>query len=199
MNPDINVRPGAHFTDVQAKAQIRDAAPGANHALPGTIGTGKVTTMSAIPTEILIQPGEYRTADQAGVLAARLSHSLVVCLHDDTRGVAGMLHFYYVETHEGRAIELTDAVLSSHLLLLDLFCKAMRGLGARKTSWRVRIVGHIPAGQGMDEHAASVVDLLKVYFDDTRLPVECRELNRPGDILLRMDVHTGRVVVSDAA
>jgi chemotaxis receptor (MCP) glutamine deamidase CheD len=153
--------------------------------------------MSDISSEILIQPGEYRTADSGGVLAAKLSHSLVICLHDDTRGVAGLLHFYYADAHEGRAVDLTDAVLSSHLLLLDLFCKAMRGLGARKTSWRVRIVGHIPANQGMEAPAASVVDLLKVYFDDSRLPVNCKELSRPGDVLLRMDVHTGRIVVSD--
>ncbi|MFT3752575.1 MAG: hypothetical protein QM800_06755 [Paludibacter sp.] len=148
--------------------------------------------------DILIQPGEYRTADNGGVLAAQLSHSLAVCIHDDTRGVAGLLHFHYAAQHEGRGIELTDAVLSSHLLLLDLFCKAMRGLGARKTSWRVRIVGHIPQEQGMEAPAASVIDLLKVYFDDTRLPVDCKELHRPSDVLLRMDAHTGRVVVRDA-
>jgi chemotaxis receptor (MCP) glutamine deamidase CheD len=148
--------------------------------------------------DILIQPGEYRTTETGDVLAAQLSHSLVICLHDDTRGVAGLLHFHYADTHEGRGVELTDAVLSSHLLLLDLFCKAMRGLGARKTSWRVRLVGHIPSGQDMELPAASVMDLLKVYFDDSRLPVDVKELQRPRDVLLRMDGHTGRIVVSDA-
>ncbi|MGC3979654.1 MAG: hypothetical protein QM808_00155 [Steroidobacteraceae bacterium] len=149
-------------------------------------------------TEILIQPGEYRTSSDGTVLAAQLSHSLAVCMHDDTRGVAGVLHFHYAATHEGRGVDLTDAILSSHLLLLDLFCKDMRGMGARKTSWRVRIVGHIPSDRGLEEPAASVIDLLKVYFDDTRLPVESRELNRPKDILLRLDSHSGRIVVSDA-
>lgn len=154
--------------------------------------------MSAKAPEILIQPGEYRTADDGRVLTAQLSHSLAICIHDDTRGVAGILHFHYAVTHEGRGLELTDAILSSHLLLLDLFCKEMRAMGARKTSWRVRIVGHIPANSGMEEPAASVIDLLKVYFDDTRLPVECKELKRPKDILLRLDSHVGRIVVSDA-
>lgn len=155
--------------------------------------------MSANPTEILIQPGEYRSADDGRVLAAQLSHSLAICIHDDTRGVAGVLHFHYALTHEGRGIELTDAILSSHLLLLDLFCKEMRARGARKTSWRVRLVGHVPADLGMEEPAASVMDLLKVYFDDTRLPVECKELRRTRDILLRLDSHTGRIVVTDAS
>lgn len=149
-------------------------------------------------SEILIQPGEYRASDSGGVLAAELSHSLAICIHDDTRGVAGVLHVHYATTHEGRGIELTDAVLSSHLLLLDLFCKQMRALGARKTSWRVRVVGHIPSNVGMEEPAASVIDLLKVYFDDTRLPVECKELKRAKEILLRLDAHTGRIVVTDA-
>jgi hypothetical protein len=62
----------------------------------------------------------------------------------------------------------------------------------------VRIVGHIPGDQGMEAPAASVMDLLKVYFDDSRLPVDCKELSRPRDVLLRMDAHSGRVVVSDA-
>ncbi len=155
--------------------------------------------MSEKASEILIQPGEYRTSDDGKVLAVQLSHSLAVCIHDDTRGVSGVLHFHYAMTHEGRGVELTDAILSSHLLLLDLFCKQMRALGARKTSWRVRLVGHIPSELGMEAPAASVMDLLKVYFDDTRLPVECRELNRPKDILLRLDSHTGRIVVSDAS
>jgi chemotaxis receptor (MCP) glutamine deamidase CheD len=154
--------------------------------------------MSDKAPDILIQPGEYRVSDSGDVLATQLSHSLAVCLHDDTRGVAGVLHFHYAQTHEGRGIDLTDAILSSHLLLLDLFCKQMRALGARKTSWRVRLVGHIPGEMGMEDPAASVMDLLKVYFDDTRLPVECKELRRPRDILLRLDSHTGRIVVSDA-
>lgn len=153
--------------------------------------------MQEKPADILIQPGEYRTTDSGGVLAARLSHSLAICIHDDTKGAAGLLHFYYADQHEGRGIELTDAILSSHLLMLDLFCKAMRALGARKTSWRVRIVGHIPQQQDMEAPAASVIDLLKVYFDDSRLPVDCKELHRSSDVLLRMDVHTGRMVVTD--
>jgi chemotaxis receptor (MCP) glutamine deamidase CheD len=154
-------------------------------------------TMPEKAPDILIQPGEYRVSDSGDVLAAELSHSLAVCLHDDTRGVAGVLHFHYAQTHEGKGIDLTDAILSSHLLLLDLFCKQMRALGARKTSWRVRLVGHIPGEMGMEDPAASVMDLLKVYFDDTRLPVECKELRRKHDILLRLDSHTGRIVVSD--
>jgi chemotaxis receptor (MCP) glutamine deamidase CheD len=154
--------------------------------------------MSEKAPDILIQPGEYRASDAGDVLAAQLSHSLAVCIHDDTRGVAGILHFHYAQTHEGRGIDLTDAILSSHLLLLDLFCKQMRALGARKTSWRVRLVGHIPGNMGMEDPAASVMDLLKVYFDDTRLPVESKELRRPRDILLRLDSHTGRIVVTDA-
>src|SRR4051812_7095080 len=117
-------------------------------------------------TELLIQPEEYQVANTGVVLAVPLSSSLAVCIHDDTQGAGGVLHLRYSASHNGRPSDLTDNTLSSNLLLLDRYCKEMRGLGARKTSWRVRIVGHVPMNAGMEEPAASVVDLLKAYFAD---------------------------------
>jgi len=153
--------------------------------------------MVAQPSDPFIQLEEYRVSDAATVLMALLSASLAVCLHDDTQGVGGLLHLRYAATYEGRPVELTDNTLSSNLLLLDRFCKEMRGIGARKTSWRVRLVGHIPRNSGMEMPAASVIDLLRAYFADTRLPVECKEIKRDKGILLRFDSHSGRIVVTD--
>lgn len=150
-------------------------------------------------TELLVQPEEYQVANTGVVLAAPLSASLAVCIHDDTQGAGGVLHLRYSASHEGKPSDLTDNTLSSNLLLLDRYCKDMRGLGARKTSWRVRIVGHIPVNAGMEQPAANVVDLLKAYFSDNRLPVDCKEIKRGNAILLRMEAHSGKIVVSDAA
>jgi len=150
-------------------------------------------------TELLVQPEEYQVATTGVVLAAPLSASLAVCIHDDTQGAGGVLHLRYSASHNGRPSDLTDNTLSSNLLLLDRYCKDMRGLGARKTSWRVRIVGHIPLNAGMEAPAASVVDLLKAYFADNRLPVDCKEIKRVNAIMLRMEAHSGKIVVSDAA
>ncbi len=149
-------------------------------------------------TELLIQPEEYQVADSPTVLTVPLSASLAVCIHDDTQGAGGALHLRYSASHNGRPSDLTDNTLSSNLLLLDRYCKEMRGLGARKTSWRVRIVGHVPINAGMEAPVASVVDLLKAYFSDNRLPVDCKEIKRAHGILLRMEAHSGKIVVSDA-
>lgn len=148
-------------------------------------------------TELLIQPEEYQVAHTQVVLVAPLQASLAVCIHDDTQGVGGVLHLRYSASREGRPSDLTDNTLSSNLLLLDRYCKDMRGLGARKTSWRVRIVGHIPLDAGMDEPAANVVDLLKAYFADNRLPVDCKEIKRANGVTMRMEAHSGKIIVSD--
>ena len=148
--------------------------------------------------ELLIQPEEYQVANVQVVLAVPLASSLAVCIHDDTQGAGGALHLRYSVSHEGRPSDLTDNTLSSNLLLLDRYCKDMRGLGARKTSWRVRIVGHVPLNAGMEQPAANVVDLLKAYFADNRLPVDCKEIKRSHGVMLRMEAHSGKIVVSDA-
>lgn len=150
-------------------------------------------------SELLIQPEEYQVANTQVVLAVPLSASLAVCIHDDTQGAGGALHLRYSASREGRPSDLTDNTLSSNLLLLDRYCKEMRGLGARKTSWRVRIVGHVPVNAGMEEPAASVVDLLKAYFADNRLPVDCKEIKRTSAVMLRMEAYSGKIVVSDVA
>jgi chemotaxis receptor (MCP) glutamine deamidase CheD len=149
-------------------------------------------------TDVVVQHEEYQVANTPVVLAVLLSASLAVCIHDDTQGAGGALHLRYSASREGRPSDLTDNTLSSNLLLLDRYCKDMRGLGARKTSWRVRIVGHVPLDAGMEAPAASVVDLLKAYFADNRLPVDCREIKRVNGVLLRMEAHSGKIIVSDA-
>jgi chemotaxis receptor (MCP) glutamine deamidase CheD len=149
-------------------------------------------------TELLVQPEEYQVANTQVVLTVPLSASLAVCIHDDTQGVGGVLHLRYHASREGRPSDLTDNTLSSNLLLLDRYCKDLRGMGARKSSWRVRIVGHIPLNSGMEEPAASVVDLLKAYFSDNRLPVDCKEIKRVNGVMLRLEAHSGKIVVSDA-
>lgn len=145
----------------------------------------------------LIQLEDYRVSDKGVILMALLSSSLAICMHDDTQGAGGILHLRYAATLNGRPVELTDNTLSSNLLLLDRFCKEMRGLGARKTSWRVRIVGHVPSNSGMEGPVASVLDLLRAYFADTRVAVECKEIKRDKDVLLRLDSHSGKIVVTD--
>lgn len=149
--------------------------------------------MLAALKENTVYPDEYRVSRAATTFVARLHAALALCLHDDTQGVGGLMHLKYAAGTDEKPVALTDNILSSNLLLLDRFCKELRALGARKTTWRVHIVGHIPVSKGMAEPAATVVDLLRAYFHDSRLPVECREFERFEDIVLTFEPREGLI------
>jgi chemotaxis receptor (MCP) glutamine deamidase CheD len=150
------------------------------------------------PPEIVVQPDAFRVSNESLLLATELRGALAVCLYDDTQAVGGLLHLRYVATSDNKPLDLTDNTLSSGLLLMDRFCKELRSAGARKQSWRVSIFGHTPELPGMAGPAATVIDLAKAYFGDARLPVECKEFNRPLGLIVRMDARAGRIWVNGA-
>jgi len=146
-----------------------------------------------------IEADAYRIAREADPLVCLLNAAVAVCVSDDTQGVGGVLHLRFIPHNQTKPLDLTDNTLSSDLLLLDRFCKDLRAEGARKQSWRVRLVCHIPTTDGMDTPAATLFDLLRAYFADSRLPTECNELRRPGAVVVRLDPREGRVSVHAAA
>ncbi len=148
------------------------------------------------PPEIVVQADSFRVSSESLLLACELRGALAVCLYDDTQAVGGLLHLRYVATANNQPIDLTDNTLSSDLLLMDRFCKELRAAGARKQSWRVSIFGHTPDMPGMEGPAATVIDLAKAYFSDARLPVDCKEFNRPVGLVVRLDPRAGRIWVN---
>lgn len=146
--------------------------------------------------EIAVGPDAFRVARESLLLAADLRAALAVCLHDDTQGVGGLLHLRYVATGNHGPIDLTDNTLSSDLLLMDRFCKELRSAGARKHSWWVRIYAHLPESPDVEQPAATVLDLLRAYFADSRLPLESKEIRRPMGVLVRFDPREGHVWVN---
>lgn len=156
------------------------------------------TTMQQQPIpKILVEPDAFRVARNA-VLMAQIRAALAVCVHDDTQGVGGLLHLRYVATDNNLPLDLTDNTLSSNLLLMDRFCKELRVLGARKQSWRVSVLGHTPEGAGMAAPAATVFDLVKAYFADSRLPVQCKEINRMLGLIVHFNARDGHLAVGGA-
>jgi chemotaxis receptor (MCP) glutamine deamidase CheD len=149
-----------------------------------------------IPAEIFVQSDAFRVSRESVLLVAELRAALGICVYDDTQAVGGMLHLRYVATNDNQPLDLTDNTLSSGLLLMDRFCKELRSLGARKQSWRVTVCAHTPELPKMQDPAATVIDLVKAYFADSRLPVECKEFHRPVGVLVRLDAREGRVWVS---
>lgn len=146
-------------------------------------------------SEILVQPDAFRVSREATLLACELRGALAVCVYDDTQPAGGLLHLRYVAVANDRPLDLTDNTLSSNLLLMDRFCKELRSAGGRKQSWRVSIFGHTPDLPGMEDPAATVIDLAKAYFADARLPVECKEFNRSAGLAVRLDPRNGRIWV----
>lgn len=149
--------------------------------------------MPAVLSEQVVQADQYQVSRSANPLVARLRAALALCLHDDTQGVGGLLHLRYASGSDERPLELTDNILSSNLLLIDRFCKELRALGARKTTWRVHIIGHIPTTHGMAEPAATIVDLLRAYFFDSRLPVNCKEIAQQQAITVSFEPREGLI------
>jgi chemotaxis receptor (MCP) glutamine deamidase CheD len=152
--------------------------------------------MSAMPPETKVQPDAYFVARDSTLLVAELTGAVAICVYDDTQPVGGLLHLRYVATNDDKPLDLTDNTLSSSLLLMDRFCKDLRGAGARKQSWRVSILGHTPQTPGMAGPAATVLDLAKAYFADGRLPVECKETVRPLGLIVRLDAREGHIWVN---
>ena len=152
--------------------------------------------MAQLPPELLVEHDTFRVSRGAALLTCELRAALGVCVYDDTQGVGGLLHLRYVATSNDQPLDLTDNTLSSDLLLMDRFCKELRAEGARKQSWRVSIFAHTPPQAGMESPAATVLDLVKAYFGDARLPVETKEQRRELGLLLRFDPHEGRIWIT---
>lgn len=142
--------------------------------------------------EIFVESDTFRVSRESVLLVAELSAALAVCVHDDTQGAGGLLNLKYAATSGNQPIDLTDNTLSSTLLLMDRFCKELRSLGARKQSWRVTIYAHTPELPSMKDPAATVIDLVKAYFADSRLPVDCKEFHRAIGVVVRLDAREGR-------
>ena len=147
--------------------------------------------------EIHVQPDAFRVAQESVLLVCELRSAMAVSVYDDTQAVGGLLHLRYVATSNDQPLDLTDNTLSSDLLLMDRFCKELRAAGARKHSWQVRIFGHLPETPGMEAPAATVTDLVKAYFADSRRAVESKEVRRPAGVTLRLHARDGHVWISN--
>lgn len=152
--------------------------------------------VAQLPPEFVVDTDTFRVSRENALLTCDLRAALGVCVHDDTQGVGGLLHLRYVATSNDKPLDLTDNTLSSGLLLIDRFCKELRSVGARKSSWRVNIVAHTPQQLGMDGPAATVLELVKAYFADGRLPLECKEMQREFGLHVRFDAREGRIWVT---
>jgi hypothetical protein len=118
--------------------------------------------------EILVEADTFEVSAEAVVLGARLAGGLALCLHDEARGIGGLLHLRLTDA-DGRVTDVTDNTLSGILVVLDRFKKAVLGNAAPGVEAHARIIAHAPPPVTADEPSASLVDLIRADLADLKM------------------------------
>ena len=145
--------------------------------------------------EVVVAPGTYQVSPEPVLLVAELQGALALCLHDEGRGVGGLLHLRFVgET--GRPSDVTDNTLSSVLVVLDRFKRAVLGNSPRRDDIQARILAHAlpPADSG--EPSASLVDLLRADLADGKIACGTQMMRRALPVRVCFQPFEGRVWVA---
>ena len=99
------------------------------------------------------------------LMVAELHGALALCLHDEARGVGGLLHLKFMGG-TGRPSDVTDNTLSSVLMVLDRFKRAVLGNSSKGDEIQARILAHALPPTEIGEPSASLVDLIQADLAD---------------------------------
>ncbi len=151
--------------------------------------------MSLRVQELTVAVDTYQVSPEPVLLVADLHGALALCLHDEGRGVGGLLHLRFIGA-TGRPSDVTDNTLSCVLLVLDRFKREVLGNSSRMDEVQARILAHAlpPAGPG--EPSASLVDLIKADLADGKIPCGTQTLRRIEPIRVYFQPFEGRVWIS---
>ncbi len=125
-------------------------------------------------TEVLVAPDTYHVSPEPMLLVAELHGALALCLHDEARGVGGLLHLKFMGG-TGRPSDVTDNTLSSVLVVLDRFKRGVLGNASKGDDIQARILAHALPPKDTDEPSASLVDLIRRTWSTARLPAAPRD------------------------
>ena len=118
--------------------------------------------------EVVVAPDTYHVSPEPMLLIADLDGALALCLHDEARGVGGLLHLKFMGG-TGRPSDVTDNTLSSVLVVLDRFKRAVLGNASKRDDIQARILAHALPPAGVDEPSASLVDLIQADLADGKI------------------------------
>ena len=145
--------------------------------------------------EIAVAPDTYEVSPSPVILVAQLSGALGLCLHDEGRGVCGLLHLRYT-SGDGRPADVTDTTLSSVLLVLDKFRRSVLGNHFRPDEVQARVIAHSLPPAVEAEPSATIVDLVQADFVDSKIQCGAQIIRREGGVRLCFEPFHGRVWVS---
>jgi len=141
---------------------------------------------------MVIAPDTYQVSTESLLMIADLEGALALCLHDEGRGVGGLLHLRFMG-NTGRPSDITDNTLSSVLVVLDRFKRAVMGNTRRMDDIQARILAHALPPQNSKEPSASLVDLIKADLADNRISCGTQMVRRTEPVRVCFQPFEGRV------
>src|SRR5271156_7011103 len=161
-------------------------------------GLHRVRTVSKRPpmakdlVEVVVPQDTYHVSPEPMLLVAELHGALGLCLHDEGRGVGGLLHLKFIGG-TGRPSDVTDNTLSSVLVVLDKFKRAVLGNAARRDEVQARILAHALPPTDAGEPSASLVDLIQADLADGKIACGSQTMRRTEGVRVCFQPFEGRV------
>ena len=146
----------------------------------------------------IVAADTYRVSASPLRLFAALNDSLALCLHDEARGVGGLLHLRFVGGG-GRPSDATDIEFSSLLRTLDRFKTGVLGESPPSDAVQARILAHETPSAATDDADASLVDLLKADLIDAGIACGSQTLRRTEPVYVCFQPGEGRVRLCSAS
>lgn len=145
--------------------------------------------------EVLVAPDTYHVSPEPMLLVAELHGALALCLHDEGRGVGGLLHLRFMGG-TGRPSDVTDNTLSGVLVVLDRFKRAVLGNASSGGDVQARILAHALPPTDVNEPSASLVDLIRADLADGKIVCGSQTTRRTESVRVFFQPFEGRVWVS---
>jgi len=142
--------------------------------------------------EVLVPPDTYHVSPEPMLLVAELHGALALCLHDEARGVGGLLHLKFMGG-TGRPSDVTDNTLSSILAVLDRFKRAVLGNTTKRAEIQARILAHALPPTEECEPSASLVDLIQADLADGKITCGAQTMRRIESLRVCFQPFEGRV------
>jgi chemotaxis receptor (MCP) glutamine deamidase CheD len=179
---------------LSAETVIRSAAKNPALVQPTGSNQGLKLVVKDL-TEVVVAPETYQVSAEPILMIADLQGALALCLHDEARGVGGLLHLRFVAS-TGLPSDVTDNTLSSVLVVLDRFKRAVIGNSTRNDNIQARILAHALPPTDAQEPSATLVDLLRADLADGKISCGTQMTRRAEPVRVCFQPFEGRVWIS---
>jgi chemotaxis receptor (MCP) glutamine deamidase CheD len=156
----------------------------------GSVAKGDSVTKDL--AEVAVAPDTYHVSPEPMLLIAELNGAMALCLHDEARGVGGLLHLRFMGG-TGRPSDVTDNTLSSVLVVLDKFKRAVLGNSSKHDEIQARILAHALPPTDQSEPTASLVDLIQADLADAKISCGSQTMRRVEPLRVCFQPFEGRV------